>query len=538
MISTRSAITILEHFDVRRRAGTPARGPLPTPRSLAGDLGADHHQRARSFGSGRGPCPSRGAPRAASFQLPCSSSIENHARSFRPARRRSSARTLALLGLLLCLAPARALADDNHYQTILIGDRATGLGGAFTAISDDSAGVYYNPAGLAEAPHSSLSLFGSVYGYASQSYSIADLDFQSDNRSFVSYPTAAAWIQRVRRGDELGRGRVQLGLALVTPQAEVSRQRIALRAPERALGGDQTAALDTFSTTVAEDDTLWIGLAAAWKVARWLSVGASLFVTYRSGLYQSQTLALDHSYLGGVEVARVGEVDRLDVRLRHFGLLGVVGAVVRLGERLRLGASFRTPSLELHGRGELERFWTPRDSSGKYSLATSSLTDVRFRDRQPWKATLGAAFGRARRYGVALDVSVYGPVGDYPIFEDASDPAAATSLRMKKRLIAQVNAGGEYYLLRWLPLRLGFFTNLSSLARACDGQICPEHDNFLTSPADLFGFAGSVGYESERVTLNVGWSYCVGGAAAPVSGYALRRDLAFFFASLGGAFRF
>lgn len=450
-------------------------------------------------------------------------------------------RVLLLLGAALTLScPRSALADDSHYQSILVGDRATGLGGAFTALSDDSSGVYYNPAGLAEAPSSSISLFGSVFGYASQSYSVDSLSFESRNRSFVSYPTTAAWIQRVRRGDELGAGRVQLGLALVTPQSEVSRQRIALRGARRDAGNGVVAEADTFSTTAAEDDTLWIGLAASWKMKRWLSVGATLFVTYRSGLYQDQTLSLDHGYSAttGQELTRVGQAERLDVRLRHVGLLGVAGAVVRLSDRLRLGAAFRTPSVELHGRGEFVQFSTSRDDrSGEFSLSSLVLTDARFHDRQPWKATLGAAFSEARRYGVALDFSIYGPVPDYPIFEHDAEPSLA-QIRMQKRLVWQLDAGGEYYLLSWLPVRLGFFTNRSSLARACDGQLCAAHDNFLTSPADLYGFSGSVGYESDQVSLNVGWSYCLGGSSAPTSGIELRRDLAFFFASIGGAFRF
>lgn len=39
-------------------------------------------------------------------------------------------------------------ADQFHYQNIIIGDRALGMGGAYSAVADDSSGVYYNPAGL------------------------------------------------------------------------------------------------------------------------------------------------------------------------------------------------------------------------------------------------------------------------------------------------------------------------------------------------------------------------------------------------------
>jgi len=43
---------------------------------------------------------------------------------------------------------AWVFADEFHYNNLLIGDRASGMGGAYTAISDDASGMYYNPAGI------------------------------------------------------------------------------------------------------------------------------------------------------------------------------------------------------------------------------------------------------------------------------------------------------------------------------------------------------------------------------------------------------
>jgi len=40
-------------------------------------------------------------------------------------------------------------ADDAHYKNMLIGERAATMGGSYVAISDDSTGCYYNPAGIA-----------------------------------------------------------------------------------------------------------------------------------------------------------------------------------------------------------------------------------------------------------------------------------------------------------------------------------------------------------------------------------------------------
>jgi len=61
---------------------------------------------------------------------------------------------LSANNLLFCTA---VIADQNHYNNLLIGDRGAGLGGAYTAISDDPSGLYYNPAGIVHAIGSNIS---------------------------------------------------------------------------------------------------------------------------------------------------------------------------------------------------------------------------------------------------------------------------------------------------------------------------------------------------------------------------------------------
>ncbi len=44
-------------------------------------------------------------------------------------------------------APIAAHADDSNFRPYLVGARAAGIGGAFTALADDGSGSYYNPGG-------------------------------------------------------------------------------------------------------------------------------------------------------------------------------------------------------------------------------------------------------------------------------------------------------------------------------------------------------------------------------------------------------
>ncbi len=62
-------------------------------------------------------------------------------------------------------------ADEYHYHDILIGDRAAGLGGAYTAVADDASGLYYNPAGIVYSPTPKISGSVNAYNYKTTEYS-------------------------------------------------------------------------------------------------------------------------------------------------------------------------------------------------------------------------------------------------------------------------------------------------------------------------------------------------------------------------------
>lgn len=62
------------------------------------------------------------------------------------------------------------LADQYHYKDMLIGDRAAGLGGAFTAIADDASGLYYNPAGVVYSAKPKISGSVNAFNYKTTQY--------------------------------------------------------------------------------------------------------------------------------------------------------------------------------------------------------------------------------------------------------------------------------------------------------------------------------------------------------------------------------
>src|SRR5512138_3371041 len=66
--------------------------------------------------------------------------------------------------LFLAGAVARAQGIESNFKPYIVGGRAAGMGGAFTALADDGSGAYHNPGGLAFTRSSSLSFSVNAYG--------------------------------------------------------------------------------------------------------------------------------------------------------------------------------------------------------------------------------------------------------------------------------------------------------------------------------------------------------------------------------------
>ena len=81
--------------------------------------------------------------------------------------------SIMVVCIVLCLGyspPSQA--DPYHYNNMLIGERATGLGGAYTAIADDPSGLYYNPAGIVYSLGSKLSASMNTFYHVKKHYEI------------------------------------------------------------------------------------------------------------------------------------------------------------------------------------------------------------------------------------------------------------------------------------------------------------------------------------------------------------------------------
>ena len=90
-----------------------------------------------------------------------------------------------------------AQAISGRYRDYVIGDRASGMGGAAIAVAQSVDAVYYNPAGLTDTKRDSLSLSANLYGF--ESYRQRNAMYPGEDASsssFVAIPTAVGGVSR------------------------------------------------------------------------------------------------------------------------------------------------------------------------------------------------------------------------------------------------------------------------------------------------------------------------------------------------------
>lgn len=377
-------------------------------------------------------------------------------------------------GLLICLifATASAHAGFSNYNSILIGEEAAGLGGAYTAFSGDPAGgPFYNPAGLARMNGSTLSAAVSIYNKNDTQYgelgSSADAPLRVNRGSILPIPAASGTVYTF--------GNFAFGLSIVFPDFD-------------QYAGQISNTADTTSYLNIRDESLWVGGSLAMNIAESDSIGLTMYYTSRT--YNRSIL--DETTSGGISTLTSSEKS-----FSQNSLVYILGYQRQLNDQWTFGASFRPPSLPVAGRGT---FFEAEISSGGGPITPTSITGVRAHTKIPPRVNVGVGYSRKGLWKVGADLHWHG-AEDYDDFEAslASDP-------VKHESVLNGSVGGEYYVRRWLALRGGLFTNFSS---------SPEVDETPTRRTgdhlDMWGFATNVAvFTSSASAVTLGGYYTGG----------------------------
>jgi len=376
-------------------------------------------------------------------------------------------------GWLFFLLAQPAIAAFSNYNSILIGDQAAGMGGAYTAMAEDaSALAYYNPAGLAFLQGHSFSAAVGIYKKFDTTFGKEE-DFTKaplriNQGFFRAIPSSTGSI--IRRGDFIW------ALSIVVPDFDSYK-------------GDLRASTENTTTLSYVDESLWVGGAVSRKISDEESLGLTMYYTARSF---TRSLS-DRSFPTASEAVLFNS----EKTLVENALVAILGYHLKLTDKWSFGASLRTPNLTVKGSGS---YFASRVDTNPYTVTSVNLPDQKTNVHIPGKFAVGVAYKEAEDFAVSADASLYQAV-EYNDFDDVTFATHWTH-----RQIWNVSIGAEKRVLPWLRIRAGAFTNFSS-----HPDPNPALTTGQTDKIDQLGFSANFAFTSgDKIDYTFGGYYTGG----------------------------
>jgi long-chain fatty acid transport protein len=382
---------------------------------------------------------------------------------------------------LLCFAlwaiAAVAVADSYHYRNTLVGSRAASLGGAYTALSDDTDGCFYNPGGLAMATATSVSASMNAYNKSKKIYKNVLVDTGGQYQDWVQessilLPNYFGVVKKMGAG--------MFGLSYAMPDSILRRQ-------DQTFTNIQSYQADNpveqFIINIDDSDQTYLfGPSYAFRLRENLSIGTTVYAYYRDKqIIRNQTLFFqngEHYWSNYYEIQE------------DWGYRPIVGVVWEPVEKLALGITLAKTFLTSsdHRQQILLRDTTDSDFSDTNALYLNTATGS-LREELPLTSTLGASYFLSPRLLFSLDCAYYEAVDG-------------------KSSVVNFALGTEYYLKDNLALRAGVFTDMANTsALTTGGTYQPEHIDIYNGSASVSLFQGP-----SSITIGATYGYGKGEA--------------------------
>ena len=367
--------------------------------------------------------------------------------------------------------PSSARADVNHYDEILIGDRAAGMAGAYAAIADDTAGLFYNPAGTVYADDSNIS--GSMNAFTISIKNYKDVmgpgrDWQRVSSELL--PNFFGIIQDFAKG--------KLGFSYAVVDSTLENQDEVFENVQLP-----TEFADVYVINFNnQDKTILIGPSYARKINDKLSIGTSLFFHYR------QQERITHIF---TQLASYNKDSTKYASTTEYGLNPKLGVMYTPFEKLSLG--FTLSQTFLLSSNIVNQASGPDSNSGVlYNFRVSDESNA----KRPYPVTLrsSVAYFFDKKLIVAGEINYFGATND------------------GRASVINLAAGSEYYLRDNLAVRGGIYTNNASSPSLSTNKVGQfEHVNYV-------GLTTSITRFSRSNALSIGMQYAVGSGLAQVFG--------------------
>ncbi len=386
-------------------------------------------------------------------------------------------KNLARLALMLVfLAPALARAQVN-YQPYPVGERATGMGGAATALAEDESGAAYNPAGPAFSNGNSLSVSTSFYGLVTGFNADALGQGESFNYSTVNLiPTTASSLWHLGESTLEEPSPFILAFNVFAPGNFQFQQRTTIR----------DGAVNLYLSTL--ERLLLLGPTFAYRAHPRFAVGISLhgqINTFNSVLTLSDVRETGTDGINSF----INYTSSQDIL--NLGMVAALGVRWEPTDSLLLGLSIRSPTIHFYGHGTGFSQVSYAASATNKADTVTQTAEGETRRELPLRINFGLAWRVPRSWALALDVNFYLP-HQYLLVSNAG-----TSVVEALNFTVNGALGFEYYIWPEYPIRAGFFTDLSPRGAPLPGSSGGDR-------VDTFGLTLTGSQSTERTSTSVG----------------------------------
>jgi long-subunit fatty acid transport protein len=395
-------------------------------------------------------------------------------------------KTLAALTTLCVMHVAQA--DQYHYTNLLIGDRASGLGGAYTAIADDPSGLFYNPAGIVYGAGSNVS--GSM-----NAYQITNITYENVLGGIHDWSRESSGLVPNFFGvfQPFWKGKVGFSYAVVDSILEDQDQ---------TFYNIPNTSVDQFTiNTNNQDSTYNIGPSFAMSVTDDFSIGLTLY-----GHLRTQQLIVNQLVFGTYDPGTGSVPDEswsnVYNELNEYGVRPVLGFMWTPSEKISIGLNINQTYLISSKRVVQSSFKCSAnpDPAAQPSVGCASNIDdvymVEAENNTKAKYPIQTRLGMAYFPSPSLLFS-----GDL-IYNASTDDGKEATLNFA--------VGSEYYLNADWAIRGGLFSDFANTPKVKSG-VAGQAEHI-----DLLGISMSGTHFSRNSALTVGFSYAAGSGKSDI----------------------
>ncbi|MCP4132734.1 MAG: hypothetical protein GY754_17345 [bacterium] len=365
---------------------------------------------------------------------------------------------------LLCMAVPSFSYYFNNYQH-LVGDRAAGMAGAFTALADSGTALWYNPAGLARLESLSVNISANSYAY-----------LETETKGFLQVPAGATGTQSidvnekefsavpntVAFGLKLGE-KTGLGFGIFIPYQNNIEG--VMEAKWNTVSGDVVLKSSYLLERKLYQSMLGVGT----ELIKDLNIGISTGVGYFRSKYKN-----DVRFLYDLPASDIIATQEDDAYLDAILLQATAGVQYVITENNIIGIHYKSPLWNLHEEGEFTIIdWNSSNANDiTYRAAISYDT---FKQIRPMSLSAGYAFTMPGIFSLSID-------GEAFYTSEWAD-----------NIVVNVKVGGEFFIAGSLVLRAGFYTDFS-----------PDDDITVDTNKGIKPFADKLDYYSGTLSLSYG----------------------------------